>query len=336
MVLESTMICVDNSNYMQNDDFIPTRLQAQQDAVNIVCLSKTRENPENIVGLLTLSNVRVLATLTADVGRILSKLQQVKLNGIMDFLTGIKVAHLALKHHQGKNHKMRIIAFIGSTIGLDEKEIIQLAKRLKKEKVNVDVVSLGIEDENSDVLTAFVSVLNGKDSGGSHLIAVPPGSHFSEALVSAPVIQEKDGASGAGLGRTVYKFGVDANEDPKLTLSMLISMEEQRAIQEQEARRIQTASAGAETSTARPETINKTPTEEAMLERALSMETSEDEPMVVQEGSGASTSGPSAVAPSQVDFYCMSEEQQIAFAMQMSLQDLAAKEKASTSSAKFY
>ena len=40
-----------------------------------------------------------------------------------------------------------------------------------------------------------------------------------------------------------------------------------------------------------------------MLERALSMKTSEDEPMVVQEGSGASTSGPSAVAPSQVNFY---------------------------------
>jgi len=73
-----------------------------------------------------------------------------------------------------------------------------------------------------------------------------------------------------------------------------------------------------------------------MLERALSMETSEDEPMVIQEGSGASTSGSSAVAPSQVDFYYMSEEQQIAFAMQMSLQDLAAKEKASTSSAKYY
>jgi len=61
-------------------------------------------------------------------------------------------------------------------------------------------------------------VLNGKDGGGSHLIAVPPGSHFSKALVSAPVIQGKDGASGAGLGGTVYKFGVDANENPKLTL----------------------------------------------------------------------------------------------------------------------
>lgn len=321
---------------MRNGDFVPTRLQAQQDAVNLVCLSKTRSNPENNVGLLTLANVRVLATLTADVGRILSKLHQVQPNGVINFPTGIRIAHLALKHRQGKNHKMRIIAFIGSPVGLDEKEIIKLAKRLKKEKVNVDVVSFGEEAENSDVLTAFVNTLNGKDGGGSHLIAVPPGSHFSEALVSSPVIQGEDGAGGAGLGGTGYEFGVDPNEDPELALALRVSMEEQRARQEQEARRGQASSAGAETSTVRPETINETPTEEAMLERALamSMETAEDEPMIVQEGSGASASGPSGTDASQVDFNNMTEEEQIAFAMQMSMQDSAAEEKASSSSAK--
>ena len=46
---------VDNSEYMRNGDFIPSRLQAQQDAVNMVCHSKTRSNPENNVGLLTLA-----------------------------------------------------------------------------------------------------------------------------------------------------------------------------------------------------------------------------------------------------------------------------------------
>lgn len=40
---------------MRNGDFVPTRLQAQQDAVNLVCHSKTRSNPENNVGLLTLA-----------------------------------------------------------------------------------------------------------------------------------------------------------------------------------------------------------------------------------------------------------------------------------------
>lgn len=52
---------------------------------------------------------------------------------------------LALKHRQGKNHKMRIVAFVGSPVEAEEKELVKLAKRLKKEKVNVDVVSFGEE-----------------------------------------------------------------------------------------------------------------------------------------------------------------------------------------------
>ena len=47
---------VDNSDYMRNGDFVPTRMQAQQDAVNLVCMSKTRSNPENNVGLLKMSS----------------------------------------------------------------------------------------------------------------------------------------------------------------------------------------------------------------------------------------------------------------------------------------
>lgn len=50
-----------------------------------------------------------------------------------------------MKHRQGKNHAQRIIAFVGSPIENDEKDLVKLAKRLKKEKVNVDVVNFGEE-----------------------------------------------------------------------------------------------------------------------------------------------------------------------------------------------
>ena len=39
---------------MRNGDYLPTRLQAQQDAVNLVCHAKTRQHPENNIGLVTL------------------------------------------------------------------------------------------------------------------------------------------------------------------------------------------------------------------------------------------------------------------------------------------
>ena len=51
----TTPISVDNSEWMRNGDFIPTRLHAQQDAVNVVARFKIKENAESNVALLTLS-----------------------------------------------------------------------------------------------------------------------------------------------------------------------------------------------------------------------------------------------------------------------------------------
>ena len=126
---------VDNSEYMRNGDFLPTRLQAQQDAVGMIAQSKLRSNPESNVGLLTLSGLEVLVTLTTDSGKVLAKLTGVQPKGELSLIPGIKIAHLALKHRLGKNHKTRIVAFVGSPIAAEEKDLIKLAKKLKKEKV---------------------------------------------------------------------------------------------------------------------------------------------------------------------------------------------------------
>jgi len=174
MVLESTIICVDNSQFMRNGDFMPTRLQAQQDAVNLITHSKTRSNPESNVALMTLADLAVLVTLTTDTGKILAKLHQVTPTGEMRFISGVKIAHLCLKHRQGKNHKTRIVAFVGSPIEADEKEMIKLAKKLKKEKVNIDIVNFGEDEVNTDLLNKFVTTINGKEGTGSHLVTIPP------------------------------------------------------------------------------------------------------------------------------------------------------------------
>lgn len=68
-----------------------------------------------------------------------------------------------LKHRQGKNHKMRIVVFVGSPVTNEEGELVKLAKRLKKEKVNVDIVSFGDHSSNNEILNAFINALNGKD-----------------------------------------------------------------------------------------------------------------------------------------------------------------------------
>lgn len=104
------MICIDNSEWMRNGDYSPSRFQAKADAVNLICGSKTQavaakfgsfnwdywgsialligcyifwlsvlisvlqSNPENTVGVLTMAGngVRVLVTPTSDLGKILA------------------------------------------------------------------------------------------------------------------------------------------------------------------------------------------------------------------------------------------------------------------------
>ncbi|XP_030604987.1 26S proteasome non-ATPase regulatory subunit 4-like [Archocentrus centrarchus] len=300
MVLESTMVCVDNSEYMRNGDFLPTRLQAQQDAVNIVCHSKTRSNPENNVGLISMANnCEVLTTLTPDTGRILSKLHAVQPCGNISFCTGIRVAHLALKHRQGKNHKMRIIAFVGSPVCDNEKELVKMAKRLKKEKVNVDVINFGEEATNTEKLTAFINTLNGKEGAGSHLVTVPPGPSLADALLSSPILAGEGGAM-LGLGASDFEFGVDPSADPELALALRVSMEEQRQRQEDEARRAAVASA-AEAGIASPATDES---EDALLKMSVSHTDS--------------------ATPALPDFSRMTEDEQIAYALQMSMQGAGA------------
>jgi len=301
MVLESTIICVDNSQFMRNGDFHPTRLQAQQDAVNLITHSKTRSNPENNVALMTLSDLSVLVTLTTDTGKILAKLNMVSPAQEMKFISGIKIAHLCLKHRQGKNHKTRIVAFVGSPIEADEKEIVKLAKKLKKEKVNIDVVSFGEDEVNTDILNKFITTINGKEGTGSHLVTIPPGPHLSDALVSSPIVQGEDGM-GAAPAAGGFEFGVNPDDDPELALALRVSMEEQRARQQAEGGAPDTPGGGA---VAAPGAAEET-SEEALLQRALAMSMDSGEP-VASAGAG------------HRDLSSMTEEEQIAYAMQMSM-----------------
>ena len=64
----------------------------------MVCSSKTRANPENTVGLMTTGTLKVLSTLTSEVGKVMSCLHRIEPDGDSNFVTAIKIAQLALKH----------------------------------------------------------------------------------------------------------------------------------------------------------------------------------------------------------------------------------------------
>ena len=48
------MMIIDNSEYMRNGDYQPTRYEAQSDAVNVIFQTKIDSNPESTVGLMSM------------------------------------------------------------------------------------------------------------------------------------------------------------------------------------------------------------------------------------------------------------------------------------------
>ncbi|KAG5239103.1 26S PROTEASOME NON-ATPASE REGULATORY SUBUNIT 4-like protein ISOFORM X1 [Salix viminalis] len=247
MVLEATMICIDNSEWMRNGDYSPSRFQAQADAVNLLCGAKTQSNPENTVGILTMAGkqVRVLTTLTSDLGKILSCMHGLEVGGEMNLSAGIQVAQLALKHRQNKNQQQRIIVFAGSPIKYDKKMLETIGKKLKKNNVSLDIVDFGEEEDGKpEKLEALFAAVNSNDS--SHIVHIPPGgTAISDALMNTPVFTgDGEGGSGfaaaaaaAAAGGGDFDFGVDPNLDPELALALRVSMEEERARQEAAAKR---------------------------------------------------------------------------------------------------
>lgn len=89
---------VDNSEASRNGDYVPTRWEAQSDAVNLIFSSKTNANPESSVGLMSMggSTPEILTTLTTDIGKVLDGLHRTKIKGSSHFVTGINVAAVCL------------------------------------------------------------------------------------------------------------------------------------------------------------------------------------------------------------------------------------------------
>ncbi|RIB02158.1 hypothetical protein C2G38_1991759 [Gigaspora rosea] len=304
MVLEATMIVLDNSEWMRNGDYTPTRLEAQKDAVNLIFSSKTQQNPENTVGMLTMAgkSPEVLVTLTSDHGKILTALHKTQIGGKINFTTGIQIAQLALKHRQNKNQRQRIIVFVGSPIEDDKNTLIKLAKRTKKNNIAVDVINFGEEAENTTKLDAFVNTVKSGDNRHVlimrvHLVTVPPGPHIlSDILISSPIIAGEDG--GVPPGFTVgsggsYEFGVDPNLDPELAMALRISLEEEKQRQEeekvrQEAEAAKTTTAAVANQEAEPTTMAVDQpiaelTEEEQMARAIEMSMQSGDGIVVSD-----------------------------------------------------
>jgi 26S proteasome regulatory subunit N10 len=261
------MILLDNSEYMRNGDYIPTRLEAQQDAANLLVGAKTQSHPESTVGVS--AGTELLVSPTDDVGKILNALHGLKISHhgggtyvaakasssgkvapVTDITAAIQVASLALKHRRNKNGAQRIVLFVGSPLdGLDGRALAKAGRQLKKNNVSIDVVAMGELEVNEDKLKELVDAANGRTEEGAerscHLVTIPAGVLPSDVLASSPIVHGGSGgsafAASAAAAAATGDFGggafadfggVDPNMDPELAMALRVSMEEERARQE--------------------------------------------------------------------------------------------------------
>lgn len=246
---EQCMICIDNSEWMRNGDYAPTRLDAQLEAANLICGSKTQSNPETTIGVLTMgdSNPSVKVAPSTDLGKLLSSLSSINVGGKTHLSKALQIAYIVLKNRapeQGTPNR-RLVIFVGSPIEENKDDLVKLGLRMKKNGVACDVINFGEVHENTAKLEAFISSVNRDDN--SRLETIPPGPHIlSDMLLSSPIVG-MGGASASpsgtgtaaaggegGTGGGDFEFGIDPSLDPELAMAIRLSLEEEKRRQERE------------------------------------------------------------------------------------------------------
>ncbi|SPJ09765.1 26S proteasome regulatory subunit RPN10, putative [Plasmodium sp. DRC-Itaito] len=164
--IEATIICIDNSDYNRNEDIVPNRFLSQIDCVNVLCCNKTSLHYKNNIGILMMAGdkIKVKVSLTNDIGQLLSCIHDIKLDGTCDIIRSLLIAQLALKHRVDKNLDQKIILFIGSPFNVNEKQLINTGKQLKKNNISVDIISFGNIDKNRDKLMMLFESVNNNDN----------------------------------------------------------------------------------------------------------------------------------------------------------------------------
>jgi len=85
---------VDNSEYMRNTDYAPSRMEAQCAAVYLTLEAKSSKNPENTAGLVKMAPPEALSSCTSDFGTILRLIDRLKIEGESRLLPALQIAQV--------------------------------------------------------------------------------------------------------------------------------------------------------------------------------------------------------------------------------------------------
>lgn len=151
---------------MNNEDIGNTRLYYQRMIVDKVSQAKFNLNQENCISVLNMSEINFLAHNAKSITGVLRSIHNLKTSSPIDIFQSIKTAMLALQHRPDKNQRLRIVLCISSSANLTEEqknEISSLSKSIKKQKIGIDIVVIGIESPLKAFFEDFIKSCNGPD-----------------------------------------------------------------------------------------------------------------------------------------------------------------------------
>jgi len=195
---------------------------------------KMQANQETSVGVMAMAGSRaeLLLSPTTDLGHVLAAIQNLRVKGTIALSTALRTSQLALSHRLNKHQKQRIIAFTGSPITENAKDLVKLGKLLRKNNMAVDVISFGeenTENENMEKLDQFIKTVNSNDN--SRMVPVPPGPHsFVDMIVTTIFSDMSPDAIAAMSAGGIGSMGGDF--DPDMELAIRMSLAEQRETQQ--------------------------------------------------------------------------------------------------------
>ena len=279
MVLEATILCIDNSDWTRNGDYIPNRFQAQVSAANFIIENRCETNPENSLGIMTMAGKRVemISTLTNDESRLLGSMSSIPLNGECDITSALSISISCLKHRINKDQKQRIILFVGSPIKAKTENLILIGKKLKKYNVAVDIISFCHVEENREALNAFLKEVN--NSNNSSILEVPLGSYIMDALLSSSIMGGDGMNQAMGVepsqGNMQQNMGGISQFERDMNLAMQMSLQEAQKDQQNNQTNINAEAENKKT--------NLELEEEAELEKARLMSIQENNKIIQKE-----------------------------------------------------
>lgn len=168
-ITEAVVVCLDNSCYMRNEDYIPSRWGAQTHAVSWILNSM---GVSHAFGLLAMAGKRVemLSPVITDIASLLKSLHKGDIGGDCNIHSSLQLAHMVLRNRPARCTAARVIVFSGSPT-LDRLDSLRtIAQLYKKNSIALDVISFG--DSSADFLQTLVNTAD--NNGNCHFIESSP------------------------------------------------------------------------------------------------------------------------------------------------------------------